>query len=72
MSPDIKEATDLLKTEKIWNAVKNYMEQYHAKQVSNLKYSKEAQLTYTQSYYHKSFISTIVSVLSLEHGNKSF
>ena len=45
MSPDIKEATDLLKTEKIWNAVKNYMEQYHAKQVSNLKYSKEAQLT---------------------------
>ena len=72
MSPDIKEATDLLKTEKIWNAVKNYMEQYHAKQVSNLKYSKEAQLTCTQSYYHKSFISTIVNFLSLEHGNKSF
>ena len=46
MSPDIKEATDLLKTEKIWNAVKNYMEQYHAKQVSNLKYPKEAQIIY--------------------------
>ena len=45
MSPDINEATNLLRTEKIWNAVKNYMEQYHAKQVSNLKYSKEAQLT---------------------------
>ena len=34
MSPDINEATNLLRTEKIWNAVKNYMEQYHAKQVS--------------------------------------
>ena len=35
MSPDINDATNLLRTEKIWNAVKNYMEQYHAKQVSN-------------------------------------
>merc|ERR1712150_285450 len=32
MSPDIKEATDLLRTEKIWNAVKHYMERYHEKQ----------------------------------------
>ena len=33
MSPDINEATDLLRTEKVWNAVKNYMENYHEKQV---------------------------------------
>ena len=34
MSPDISEATDLLRTEKIWNAVRHYMENYHAKQVN--------------------------------------
>ena len=35
MSPDINEVTDLLRTEKVWNAVKNYMENYHAKQVTS-------------------------------------
>ena len=38
MSPDIKEATDLLRTEKIWNAVKHYMERYHEKQVFFIQY----------------------------------
>merc|ERR1712018_774288 len=32
MSPDIQAATKLLRTEKIWNAVRHYMENYHAKQ----------------------------------------
>lgn len=32
MSPDINEATELLRTEKIWNAVRHYMDNYHAKQ----------------------------------------
>merc|ERR1719175_92436 len=32
MSPDILSATKLLKTEKIWNAARHHMEDYHAKQ----------------------------------------
>merc|ERR1712212_1059803 len=32
MSPDIQNSTKLLKEEKIWSAVKLYMEQYHSKQ----------------------------------------
>jgi len=32
MSPDIQAATALLKEEKVWNAVKGYMENYHASQ----------------------------------------
>ena len=33
MSPDILASTKLLKSEKIWNAVKGHMESYHSKQV---------------------------------------
>jgi hypothetical protein len=36
MSPDIAAATKLLKDEKIWNAVKNQMDNYHQSQVIRL------------------------------------
>ncbi len=34
MSPDICKAKNLLREEKIWNAVKMHMDNYHRKQVS--------------------------------------
>ncbi len=36
MSPDICKAKNLLREEKIWNAVKMHMDNYHRKQVYNL------------------------------------
>jgi len=37
MSPDILASTKLLKSEKIWNAVKGHMESYHSKQTIETK-----------------------------------
>ena len=36
MAPDISAANDMLRTEKIWNCCRHYMENYHAKQVKLL------------------------------------
>jgi len=48
MSPDITQVTKLLKTEKIWNAVRMHMEDYHSQQDIETRVFSPTSFTYGQ------------------------
>jgi len=41
MSPDISKVKNILREEKIWNAVKIHMENYHISQVNMISFSNK-------------------------------